>query len=72
MLFKMRAERTSCARHITLDWIGLDYIDRNLRPISLPFTCGRLHLIVLGENLLFVFIDVLFGFKFFSSPVSSL
>ena len=24
MLFKMRAERTSCARHITLDWIGLD------------------------------------------------
>ena len=24
MSFKMRAERTSCARHITLDWIGLD------------------------------------------------
>jgi len=23
MSFKMRAERTSCARHITLDWIGL-------------------------------------------------
>ena len=23
MLFKMRAERTSCARHITLDWIEL-------------------------------------------------
>ena len=22
MSFKMRAERTSCARHITLDWIG--------------------------------------------------
>jgi len=24
MSFKMRAERTSCARHITLDWIGLE------------------------------------------------
>ena len=26
MSFKMRAERTTCARHITLDWIGLDWV----------------------------------------------
>jgi len=26
MLFEMRAERNSCARNITLDWIGLDLI----------------------------------------------
>ena len=29
MSFKMRAERTSCARQITLDWIGLDVLVGN-------------------------------------------
>jgi len=26
MLFEMQAERISCAHHVTLDWIGLDWI----------------------------------------------
>jgi len=26
MLFEMRAERNSCARNMTLDWIGSKYV----------------------------------------------
>jgi len=32
----MRAERTSCARHITLDWIGLDNVPM-MRGIPVQF-----------------------------------
>ena len=34
MSFKMRAERTSCARHITLDWIGKYCINNSLSKLK--------------------------------------